>query len=127
MNKAEARIVLGLVKEIELKLARVRIMAESSVGGSKPRILQMDAKEFFSATQEPFTTNRVLKWLDQDEIKTVGQVTELSGSDLARYRNFGRITVRYIEKCLARHGLHLKDVEDPEDLGLVTPGWGERT
>lgn len=119
MNKAEARVVLGLVKEAEFKLARIRAMAELSASGNERQIsqdlqiLQMDAKEFFVGTQVPFSTNRVLKWLEARNVKTVEQVTQYTGEYLSRCRNLGPISIRYIEKCLARHGLHLKDISEP--------------
>jgi DNA-directed RNA polymerase alpha subunit len=108
MNKTDAKIIKGLVKEIEFKLARIKAIADSSAEDDGQNILQMDAKEFFGATQVPFSTDRVLKWLDSEDIKTVRQVTEFSWKNLARYRNMGTLSIRYIEKCLAQHGLRLK-------------------
>jgi len=109
MNKKEANVVQGLIKEIEFRLARIKAITESSVEENSYKILEMDAREFFESTQVPFSTNRVLKWLDSEKIKTVREVTRYSHKNLRRYRNLGDTSIHYIEACLAKHDLRLKE------------------
>jgi hypothetical protein len=108
VNKTDAKIIKGLVKEIEFNLARIKAIAESSAEIDGQAILQMDPRKFFGAKRVAFSTDRVLKWLDWQKITTVREVTEFSWKKMARYRNFGTVSILYVEKCLAQHGLHLK-------------------
>ena len=45
----------------------------------------------------------------EDDIKTIGQLCAKTTRDLLKIPNLGRITLNEIERCLAEHGLSLRD------------------
>lgn len=121
VHKYEAKAIQSMLEEIEAKLAMIRVLTvlplDLKRDREKQHLLEMDAKQFFSATRVPFKTNKVLKWLDnmsEEGVKTVGDVIKFTARELARHRNLGRDSIRYMETCLAKYGLYLKDLRPGE-------------
>jgi hypothetical protein len=59
----------------------------------------------------PFLSARVVKFLRNSDVVTVGDLTRMTWLDLLRTPNFGRKSLQQVEKLLESGGLALKKYE----------------
>ncbi len=65
------------------------------------------AQMFLLSTTDLDLSVRAANCLESENIRTIGELCRLKESDLVKLRNFGRVTLKEIEKKLAERGLRL--------------------
>jgi len=73
-------------------------------------------QQFMLPVSELDLSVRASNCLESENIKTVGELVKLNEEDLFKLRNFGRVTLKEIEKKLAERGLRLGMEEEVDSI-----------
>ncbi len=74
--------------------------------------------QFALSTTDLDLSVRAANCLEAENIQTLGELCRMKEDDLVKLRNFGRVTLKEIEKKLAERGLHIGMGEEAD--GLLT-------
>jgi DNA-directed RNA polymerase subunit alpha len=106
-----------LGKELKPEFGAIDAIADdvSSEDGASHELLMA---QFALPTTDLDLSVRAANCLEAENIRTIGELCRMKEDELVRLRNFGRVTLKEIEKKLAERGLHIGMGEEAD--GLVT-------
>jgi DNA-directed RNA polymerase subunit alpha len=97
-----------LGKELKAEVSEVEVEAEElPVGGEDSASREQLYQQFMLPVSELDLSVRAANCLESENIKTIGELCRMKEDDLVKLRNFGRVTLKEIEKKLAERSLRL--------------------
>jgi DNA-directed RNA polymerase subunit alpha len=103
-----------LGKELKPEFGEELEVAEVADSGMKPEAATRDQlyQQFMLPVTELDLSVRAQNCLEAENIRTIGELCRMKEEDLVKLRNFGRVTLKEIEKKLTERGLRLGMTDD---------------
>lgn len=89
------------------EIAAIGSEGEVPVSGEDAASREVLYQQFMLPTSELDLSVRAANCLESENIKTIGELCRMKEEDLVKLRNFGRVTLKEIEKKLAERNLRL--------------------
>lgn len=107
-----------LGKELKPEFGEEAEVAEIADSGMKPEAATRDQlyQQFMLPVTELDLSVRAQNCLEAENIRTIGELCRMKEEDLVKLRNFGRVTLKEIEKKLTERGLRLGMTDDVDSV-----------